>query len=157
MDYQTLISQLESLFSDETDEIAILANTSALLMDQLDDVNWVGFYLWNNGELVLGPFQGKPACMRIPFGEGVCGTAFARNETVRVADVHAFHDHIACDAGTNSEIVLLLQNSSGEKYGVLDIDSKRTDRFSEDDQTGLELVAAVLGRLLGSPNTTLTV
>lgn len=149
MDYQSLITQLESLLSDETDKIAILANTSALLMDQLDNVNWVGFYLWKNGELILGPFQGKPACMRIPFGEGVCGTAFARNETVRVADVHAFHGHIACDAGTNSEIVLPLKYSSGEKIGVLDIDSKKTDRFSEDDQTGLELVAAVLGRLLG--------
>ena len=157
MDYQTLITQLESLLSDETDETAILANTSALLMEQLEDVNWVGFYLWKNGELILGPFQGKPACIHIPFGKGVCGTAFARNETIRVADVHTFHGHIACDAGTNSEIVLPLKNSSGEKIGVLDIDSKKTDRFSEDDQAGLERVAAALGRLLGSPDTTLPV
>ncbi len=148
MDYGILSRQLSSLLEGETDETAILANAAALLFDQLADVNWVGFYLNRDGTLVLGPFQGKPACMRIPVGKGVCGTAFERDQTIRVADVHAFPGHIACDSASNAEIVVPLKNQEGQLIGVLDLDSALLNRFSETDQAGLELVAEVLRTFL---------
>ncbi|GGN48755.1 GAF domain-containing protein [Oceanobacillus indicireducens] len=135
--YELLIKQLQALSEDEKDETALLANASSLLNQFLDQVNWVGFYLWKNDELVLGPFQGLPACVRIPYGKGVCGTAIKEKETQLVADVHAFPGHIACDTASNSEIVVpILRN--GEIYGVLDIDSPIKDRFDETDKHYLE-------------------
>ncbi|HPJ65986.1 MAG TPA: GAF domain-containing protein, partial [Flexilinea sp.] len=110
MDYKQLVRQLVFLLQGETDQVAILANTAALLMTELEDVSWAGFYLEKEGELILGPFQGKPACIHIPLGKGVCGTAFATQETVRVPDVHAFPGHIACDSESASEIVIPLSN-----------------------------------------------
>ena len=135
--YELLIKQLQALSEDEKDQIALLANASSLLNQFLDQVNWVGFYLWKNDELVLGPVQGLPACVRIPYGKGVCGTAINEKETQLVADVHAFPGHIACDTASNSEIVVpILLN--GEIYGVLDIDSPIKDRFDETDKHYLE-------------------
>ena len=148
MDYKQLVQQLVFLLQGETDQVAILANTAALLMTELEDVNWAGFYLEKEGELILGPFQGKPACIHIPLGKGVCGTAFATQETVRVPDVHAFPGHIACDSESASEIVIPLSNRSGKLIGVIDLDSKKPDRFSEDDQAGLEMIAAALREFL---------
>ncbi|MCF3943324.1 GAF domain-containing protein [Oceanobacillus alkalisoli] len=135
--YELLIKQLHALSEGEKDETALLANASSLLNQFLDQVNWVGFYLWKNDELVLGPFQGLPACIRIPYGKGVCGTAIKDKETQLVPDVHAFPGHIACDAASNSEIVVpIIRN--GEIYGVLDIDSPIKNRFDETDQHYLE-------------------
>jgi len=148
MDYKQLVQQLVFLLQGETDQVAILANTAALMMTELEDVNWAGFYLEKEGELILGPFQGKPACIHIPLGKGVCGTAFATQETVRVPDVHAFPGHIACDSESASEIVIPLSNRSGKLIGVIDLDSKKPDRFSEDDQAGLEIIAAALREFL---------
>ena len=148
MDYKQLVRQLVFLLQGETDQVAILANTAALLMTELEDVSWAGFYLEKEGELILGPFQGKPACIHIPLGKGVCGTAFATQETVRVPDVHAFPGHIACDSESASEIVIPLSNRSGKLIGVMDLDSKKPDRFSEDDQAGLEMIAAALREFL---------
>ena len=140
--YQSLVKQTESLITGETNIIANMANISALLFTSLDDVNWAGFYLMDSpSELVLGPFQGNPACIRIPVGKGVCGTAAATAKTQLVEDVHAFTGHIACDAASNSEIVIpILKN--GKVFAVLDIDSPSTARFSSDDQKGLEALAA---------------
>lgn len=135
--YQTVIKQLKALIEGEPDLIANLANASALLGQFLDRINWVGFYLWKDGELVLGPFQGLPACVRIPLGKGVCGTAAARKETVRVDDVHQFPGHIACDAASESEIVIPIVKE-GKLFGVLDIDSPSKSRFTEEDQIHLE-------------------
>ena len=126
--YRDLHSQVEALISDEADVIANMANVSALLFEQLADVNWVGFYRMINNELVLGPFQGKVACIRIPVGRGVCGTAVSENEVQRVADVHEFDGHIACDATTNSEIVLPV-SLNDKVIAVLDIDSQAFNRF----------------------------
>ncbi|MFX3618095.1 MAG: GAF domain-containing protein [Sporolactobacillus sp.] len=137
------IQVLESLINDEPNRIANLANASALLNDNLERINWVGFYLVENDELVLGPFQGKPACVRIPFGKGVCGTAAEQKEIVRVSDVHEFPGHIACDAASRSEMVIPLFNGD-ELIGVLDIDSPYVDRFSEEDQQFLEAFAETL-------------
>ncbi len=148
MDYKQLVRQLVFLLQGETDQVAILANTAALLMTELEDVSWAGFYLEKEGELILGPFQGKPACIHIPLGKGVCGTAFATQETVRVPDVHAFPGHIACDSESASEIVIPLSNRSGKLIGVIDLDSKKPDRFSEDDQAGLEMLAVALREFL---------
>ena len=120
--YETLSKQLDTLLHGETDVIANLSNASALLNQFLTDVNWVGFYLMKDGQLVLGPFQGLPACFRIPVGRGVCGTAVEKQETILVEDVHAFPGHIACDAASNSEIVIPLCKE-GKVVGVLDIDS----------------------------------
>ncbi|MDP2635761.1 MAG: GAF domain-containing protein [Pseudoalteromonas sp.] len=140
--YQSLVKQTESLITGETNIIANMANISALLFTSLDDVNWAGFYLMDSpSELVLGPFQGNPACIRIPVGKGVCGTAAATAKTQLVEDVHAFAGHIACDAASNSEIVIpILKN--GKVFAVLDIDSPSIARFSSDDQKGLEALAA---------------
>ena len=141
--YETLSKQLAALLEGETNKIANLSNASALLNQFLDNINWVGFYLMQNGELVLGPFQGLPACVRIPVGRGVCGTAVSKNETIVVEDVHAFPGHIACDSASNSEIVIPL-TKDGEVIGVLDIDSPIKGRFSSEDQKGLELFVETL-------------
>ena len=148
MDYKQLTRQLVFLLQGETDQVAILANTAALLMTELENVSWAGFYLEKEGELILGPFQGKPACIHIPLGKGVCGTAFVTRQTLRVPDVHAFSGHIACDSESASEIVIPLSNRSGKLIGVMDLDSKKPDRFSEDDQAGLEILAAALREFL---------
>ena len=146
--YQSLVKQTESLITGETNIIANMANISALLFTSLDDVNWAGFYLMDSpSELVLGPFQGNPACIRIPVGKGVCGTAAATAKTQLVEDVHAFAGHIACDAASNSEIVIpILKN--GKVFAVLDIDSPSIARFSSDDQKGLEALAACFEAML---------
>lgn len=135
--YELLIKQLHALSEDEKDQIALLANAASLLNQFLDEVNWVGFYLWKDEELVLGPFQGLPACVRIPYGRGVCGTAIKEKKTQLVPDVHAFPGHIACDAASNSEIVVPMI-INGEIYGVLDIDSPIKEKFDETDQLYLE-------------------
>lgn len=135
-------SQLAGLFDGERDLIANAANCSALLFERLPDVNWVGFYFLRNGELVVGPFQGKPACIRIPLGRGVCGIAARDRASLRVDDVNEFADHIACDTASRSEIVLPLVKD-GRLLGVLDIDSPSRARFDPADQTALERVAAL--------------
>ncbi|WP_080874951.1 GAF domain-containing protein [Oceanobacillus timonensis] len=146
-DYAFLSKQLDALSTGETNQTALLANASSLLNHFLDEVNWVGFYLADNNELVLGPFQGLPACIRIPFGKGVCGTAFSENKTQRIADVHQFPGHIACDAASNSEIVIPITRNH-EVIGVLDIDSPVHDRFDAADQNGLEQFVAQLEKHL---------
>ncbi|MFC2948666.1 GAF domain-containing protein [Virgibacillus sediminis] len=148
-DYQLLNKQLKALIEDETDAIAILSNASALLNQFLNDVNWVGFYLWKDeeDELILGPFQGLPACVHIAFGKGVCGTAVKERSTQVVPDVHHFPGHIACDSASRSEIVVPI-TVDGFIYGVLDIDSPITDRFDEIDQKYLEEFTAILEQFL---------
>ena len=141
--YNMLSKQLDALLTGETNAIANLSNASALLNQFFDQINWVGFYLIEDGELVLGPFQGLPACVRIPLSRGVCGAAAAKRETVIVPDVHAYPGHIACDAASQSEIVLPIVKD-GELIGVLDIDSPIKDRFSEQDAEGLEQFIQVL-------------
>lgn len=144
---ELFIEQVVSLIADESDLIANLANISAALNDALDAINWVGFYLLKEDTLVLGPFQGHPACVRIPLSKGVCGKAASTKKTVRVADVHQFPGHIACDANSASEIVIPLLKD-GECFGVLDIDAPIKDRFSEDDQQFLEsLVSRIIPHL----------
>lgn len=140
--YRELVQQLEGLLHGERDAIANAANLSALLYDAMPTLNWAGFYLMRGGELVLGPFQGKPACVRIPVGRGVCGAAVARRESVLVEDVHAFPGHIACDAASRSELVVpLIRN--GEVIGVIDLDSPEPSRFDADDQAGIEAIASL--------------
>src|SRR5690625_3931295 len=130
--YETLLKQLQTLIEDETDEITLLANASALLNQFLEHINWVGFYIWKDDELVLGPFQGLPACTRIAYGKGVCGTAYKEEKTIRVSDVSKFPGHIVCDAASQSEIVIpMFVNGTG--YGVLDIDSQILDRLDDVD------------------------
>ena len=136
VNYQTLTKQAIALVEGETDLIANMSNISALLAMELEEINWVGFYILKGDQLVLGPFQGKPACVRIPVGRGVCGTAIAENRVQRVEDVHQFEGHIACDAASNSEIVIPF-SVNGELYGVLDIDSPILSRFSQSDEDGL--------------------
>ena len=141
--YRTLAQQLDGLLSGERDAIANAANTAALLFNTLPDLNWAGFYfLKSPDELVLGPFQGKPACVRIAVGRGVCGTAVAQRRTMLVEDVHAFADHIACDAASRSELVVPLIRD-GRVLGVIDLDSPSPARFDPDDQRGIEAVAAI--------------
>jgi GAF domain-containing protein len=141
--YRDLCEQLTALLEGEPDRIANAANTAALLFDAMPDVNWAGFYfLQGDRELVLGPFQGKPACVRIAVGKGVCGTAVARAQSVLVVDVHEFPGHIACDAASRSELVVPL-SSNGIIRGVLDIDSPLPGRFDADDKTGVERIAAI--------------
>jgi GAF domain-containing protein len=137
VEYPLLESQLRALLRDESDALANAANFVALLFNALDNVNWLGLYVLRGDELVLGPFQGLPACVRIELGKGVCGTAAIKRETVRVANVHEFPGHIACDVASRSEIVMPLI-VAGELLGVLDIDSPSPDRFDSDDQAGLE-------------------
>ena len=141
--YRALHTELGGLLTGERDWLVNLANTAALLNLRLPDLNWAGFYLWRGGELVLGPFQGKPACVRIARGRGVCGTAAATRATLLVADVHQFPGHIACDAASASEIVVPLA-LPGRQLGVLDLDSPHTNRFTSDDRAGLEEVARLL-------------
>lgn len=141
--YELVIKQLKALLEGESDSIANLSNASALLNQFLDDINWVGFYLAKEDQLVLGPFQGLPACVRIKMGKGVCGTAAETLTTQRIADVHAFPGHIACDAASNSEIVIPLVKD-GKLLGVLDIDSPSKNRFDEIDQKYLELFTDAL-------------
>lgn len=150
-DYAVLCKQLDALIEGETDDVTVLANASALLNQFLDEINWVGFYIWKGHELVLGPFQGLPACSRIAFGKGVCGTAVKKRETIRVADVFRFPGHIVCDAASQSEIVIpLIVND--RIYGVLDIDSPVTDRFDDTDQKYLEQFVNILERHLTYKN-----
>lgn len=141
--YNLLTKQLQSLIEDEQNLIAILSNTSAILNDNLDQINWVGFYLIENEELILGPFQGHPACVHIAIGKGVCGTAVAEDKTQLVKDVHAFPGHIACDANSKSEIVIPI-HVNDEIIGVLDIDAPITDRFTNEDKEGLEVIVKVI-------------
>ena len=145
VDYRSLARELGALMDGETDAIANYANASALLHLRLPRLNWAGFYLMKEGQLVLGPFQGKPACIRIPLGKGVCGTSAAEARTLVVPDVHLFPGHIACDAESASEIVIPLVRE-GRVIGVLDIDSPILDRFSEADRIGLELFVETLMR-----------
>ncbi|MCA3256029.1 MAG: GAF domain-containing protein [Alphaproteobacteria bacterium] len=140
-----IVRQLDGLIGDEPDPVANLANAAALLFHSLPDLNWAGFYLMRGGELVLGPFQGKPACIRIPVGRGVCGTAVAEARTQLVEDVHAFPGHIACDAASNSELVVPVI-VGGEVVAVIDLDSPTPGRFTPDDATGGEALAALLAR-----------
>ncbi|ABK48009.1 GAF domain-containing protein [Shewanella bicestrii] len=137
--YESLNRQALALLEGEDDLVAAMANFSALLNDNLTELNWVGFYVMRGEQLVLGPFQGKVACTRIPMGKGVCGTAAQTNQTQRVADVHQFDGHIACDSASNSEIVIPVR-ADGKVVAVLDIDSPIFDRFDEEDQKGLELL-----------------
>ena len=141
--YDLLQKQLISLIEDESNLIAILSNTSALINDHLDQVNWVGFYLIENNELILGPFQGHPACVHIQIGKGVCGTAVSNNETQVVKDVHQFPGHIACDANSNSEIVIPIHKDN-EIIGVLDIDAPIKSRFNDEDRKELEKVVSII-------------
>ena len=141
-DYASLAEELNSLLAGEPDFIANAANTSALLFDALPDINWAGFYFLRNGELVVGPFQGKPACVRIPLGKGVCGTAASSRKTIVVRDVHEFPGHIACDAASQSEIVVPLLRGD-ELLGVLDIDSPSVGRFDDADRRGIERLATL--------------
>lgn len=147
MDYELLCTQLHGLTDGIPYETANLANAAALLWQSLENINWAGFYKMEDGALVLGPFQGKPACIRIEIGKGVCGTAVAENATQRVADVHAFPGHIACDGASNAEIVIPIR-VKGRIWGVLDIDSPVFDRFSQKDQAGLEQFVRILEDLL---------
>jgi GAF domain-containing protein len=145
--YRDLASALEGLVTGEPDAIANMANASALIFETLPDVNWVGFYRNVGGELVLGPFQGRAACIRIPFGQGVCGAAAATGQVQRVEDVHAFPGHIACDSASNSEIVVPLIRD-GQLLGVLDIDSPKPARFTADDEAGVVKLGEILSRVL---------
>ncbi|MCI1898868.1 MAG: GAF domain-containing protein [Enterobacter sp.] len=145
--YADLNRDFQALMTGETSFLATLANTSALLFERLSDVNWAGFYLLEGETLVLGPFQGKLACVRIPVGRGVCGTAVAQNQVQRVEDVHAFDGHIACDSASNSEIVLPLVVKN-QIIGVLDIDSTVFGRFSDEDEQGLRELVAHLENVL---------
>ncbi|ACT06694.1 putative GAF sensor protein [Dickeya chrysanthemi Ech1591] len=145
--YDELVRDLTALIADEDRFLTILSNSSALLFERLDGVNWAGFYLLEGDTLFLGPFQGRPACVRIPAVKGVCGRAVAENRVQRVGDVHAFPGHIACDAASNAEIVLPL-TVDGRLIGVLDIDSTVHHRFDAEDEDGLNAVAAALCRQL---------
>lgn len=144
--WDEIVAQAEALVAGESDLVANAANLSALLYLIVPRVNWVGVYLLKGGELVVGPFQGKPACVRIPLGRGVCGTAAAERRTVVVPDVHAFAGHIACDADSRSEIVVPLLDGQDALLGVLDVDSPDAGRFTDADRVGFERVAALLVR-----------
>lgn len=141
--YEEIARELGSLIAGEPDSIANLANASSLLFHSLPDLNWAGFYLLKDGELVVGPFQGRPACVRIAMGKGVCGTAALQRSTMIVPNVHEFAGHIACDSASNSEIVVPMIRD-GELLGVLDIDSPKFERFDEQDQAGLEKFVRIL-------------
>jgi L-methionine (R)-S-oxide reductase len=152
-DYASLSQELQGLLAGEHDLIANTANATSLIYHALPDLNWCGVYLLRGKELIVGPFQGKPACVHIALGKGVCGTAAAERRTIVVPDVHAFPGHIACDAASQSEIVIPLMGRSARTVGdyllgVLDLDSPRLDRFDEDDRRGLEALAAVLMKSL---------
>lgn len=146
MEYELLIQQMRALLAGVEDQVACLANASALLNAALPNINWVGFYLAKDGALWLGPFQGAPACVRIGAGEGVCGAAFAADQTFRVGDVHSFPGHIACDPASRSELVIPLHDAQGAPVAVLDIDSPVFGRFSEADEAGLSAIAKEIER-----------
>ena len=143
MDYRVICEQASGLLEAEPWYVAALSNISALVMDTLPDLNWAGFYLMRGGRLVVGPFQGKPACIHIDPGKGVCGTAVSRNETIAVPDVHLFPGHIACDGASESEIVIPVREN-GRVLAVMDIDSPVKNRFSEEDRIGLEALARAI-------------
>lgn len=143
MDYKSLTAQVRALTEGVPYAIANLANTAAAIWQAMDKINWAGFYLMESEKLVLGPFQGKPACIEIPVGKGVCGTAVKEGKTILVEDVHKFPGHIACDSASNSEIVVPIFKN-GAVYGVLDIDSPYFARFTKEDQRGLEALVRVL-------------
>ena len=145
--YSDLASALEGLVAGETDAVANMANATALIWETLPDLNWVGFYRNIDGELVLGPFQGRPACIRIPFGTGVCGAAAATREVQRIDDVHAFPGHIACDSASNSELVVPIIRG-GDLIAVLDLDSPKQARFAEEDEAGIVKLGEILARVL---------
>ena len=145
--YCDLASALEGLVAGETDAVANMANATALIWETLPDLNWVGFYRNVDGELVLGPFQGRPACIRIPFGTGVCGAAAATRQVQRIEDVHAFPGHIACDSASNSELVVPIVRDS-DLIAVLDLDSPKTARFTEEDEAGCVKLAEILAKVL---------
>ena len=144
-DYTLLADQAAAMIETESHYVAALSNLSALIYESMDRLNWAGFYMMDKGSLLVGPFQGRPACIRIEIGKGVCGTAVKEKKIQRVADVHAFPGHIACDAASRSEIVLPIR-SGGRIVGVLDIDSPEPERFSEEDEKGLALLADLIGR-----------
>jgi GAF domain-containing protein len=149
MDYSMLCKQLSALLEGVPYPVSNLANASALLWQALENINWAGFYLLQNDTLILGPFQGKPACTVIPVGKGVCGTAVKERKTQLVADVHAFPGHIACDSASNSEIVVPIYKGA-ELYGVLDIDSPLLNRFTQEDRAGLEAFVKILEQSLST-------
>ncbi len=146
--YKDLAAQLTALLGEERDPIANAANMSAFIFMSVPDLNWAGFYFMRDGELIVGPFQGKPACVRIAVGDGVCGAAVARRQSILVEDVHAFPGHIACDAGSRSELVVPLIRD-GEILGVLDLDSPSLARFDAEDQAGMEALAAIYVATIG--------
>ena len=141
--YKLMVQTVKAFLDGESNIIANLSNTSAIINEYVLDINWAGFYLMENNELVLGPFQGKPACIRIPVGRGVCGMTAQEKETIIVEDVHKFPGHIACDAASNSEIVIPIMKD-GEVFGVLDIDSPEFNRFTELEKKYLEEVVAII-------------
>lgn len=145
--YELILKQAEALTKDVPFITANLANISALIYSELDRLNWVGFYITEKDELILGPFQGKPACVRIPFGRGVCGTAAATDETQLVKNVHEFPGHIPCDCASNSEIVVPI-HKDGKIFGVLDIDSPDLGRFTEEDKEGLENLVKIIEKII---------
>ena len=145
--YDLLQKQVSSLIEDESNMIAILSNVSALLNDSIDQINWIGFYLIEDNELILGPFQGHPACVHIAIGKGVCGTAVAQDKTQLVEDVNAFPGHIACDANSKSEIVVPIHKDNNV-IGVLDIDAPITNRFNNEDKQGLEAIVKIIEQQL---------
>lgn len=144
--YRDLANQCHSLIGGEMDSIANMANCAALIFNSVPRLNWAGFYLLKDDELVLGPFQGKPACVRIPLGRGVCGTAAKNRATIRVADVTKFPGHIACDSASRSEIVVPLVAGDSKLIGVLDIDSPELDRFDAEDEAGLSALAGLIAQ-----------
>ncbi len=148
--YRDLVAAADALTADEPDAIANMANVAALLFEYLPDLNWAGFYRLVGGELVLGPFQGKAACIRIPLGKGVCGTAAATQRTQIVADVHAFPGHIACDGASRSELVVPVV-VDGRVIAVIDLDSPSLARFDDDDASGIEALAARIGARVSAP------
>ena len=149
--YRDLAAALEALVAGEPDGIANMANAAALIWETIPDINWAGFYRNLDGELVLGPFQGRAACIRIPFGKGVCGAAAATLAVQRVDDVHAFPGHIACDAASRSEIVVPIVGADGQLIAVLDLDSPQPGRFDAEDEAGCVRLGAILANVLRSP------
>jgi L-methionine (R)-S-oxide reductase len=146
--YRDLLSAVEGLTAGETDQVANMANVAALVFETLPDLNWAGFYRNTGGELVVGPFQGRPACIRIPFGEGVCGAAAQTLRVQRVEDVNEFPGHIACDAASASELVVPIVGADGKLVAVLDLDSPRVARFTEEDEEGCVAVCELLAKVL---------
>jgi GAF domain-containing protein len=146
--YRELAAQCQALIAGETDPIANMANCASLIFNSVPRLNWAGFYLLKGGELVLGPFQGQPACVRIALGRGVCGTAAEKRSTLRVSDVTKFPGHIACDAASRSEIVVPLLTKDSQLIGVLDVDSPELDRFDSEDEAGLSAIAEIIAQAI---------